>query len=158
MTMNTFSHAGQNVTNVFSVGVKITKSRLTPVVIALAIALYACHIAGVASMPGQNQTFFLYVIYLTQLYLFLSVTLGYCAGLFKARAKLVIAFVAISSVATLIALGFAGTASMEGPNQLQFLGTFFVLDAVLVIASLGAYAVGTRHKKPSQETEVHADK
>lgn len=125
------------------------KSKLIPLAVVLVLALYACHIAGVASMPGQNQGFFLDWIYASELYLFAAVALGYFLGTIHAGLKKMLVLLVISVVATLIALGFAGTASMEGPNQLGFLGQFFVIDVLLVIASFGAYFAGTRRKSPT---------
>jgi hypothetical protein len=125
------------------------KAKLIPLGVLFAIALYACHIAGVASMPGQNQGFFLDWIYASELYLVAAVAFGYFLGTIHAGLKKMLVLLVISVIATLIALGFAGTASMEGPNQLGFLGQFFVIDVILVMASFCAYFLGTRRKSPA---------
>jgi hypothetical protein len=122
----------------------MTKVKHGLLVVTGVVALYACHIAGVASMPGQNQTFFLDCIYASQLYLFAAVVFGYFLGTIKAQLKKLFILFAVSIIISLVGFGFAGTASMEGPNQLGFLGQFFGIDAILVIASFGAYFLGTR--------------
>ena len=121
----------------------MSKLKLALGVFIVACALYGYHIAGVASMPGTYQTFFLNLLLVTQAGLVAAAGVAFWQGKCGWRSKYT--FI-LSAVVALAGGLFAGSASGAGPDQLQFLLTFAVTEGVLLSAIFGANIVG-RHSR-----------
>ncbi len=132
--------------------VKLTnggKIKLTLLGLAAVIAMYACHIAGVASMPGPNQVTFLDSLYGSQFVLLFAIIGAYFLGRFLRNSPrwVKLTLLGLTTVVALYACHIAGVASMPGPNQIEFLDTLYGSEALLVVMVVGGYFLGGFQKK-----------